>query len=97
MTADGFLRGDRNVLVLEVEVAPHWECTKSTILFLEMGEVYLNKALQQKNLSKEAHPWLWNLLSFQLSGSAHVPSMMGKDWPILALWEGGTWFVQVSV
>ena len=97
MTADGFLRGDRNVLVLEVEWHHTGNVLKALYCSLEMGEFYLNKALQQKNLSKEAHPWLWNLLSFQLSGSAHVPSMMGKDWPILALWEGGTWFVQVSV
>lgn len=61
-----------------------------------MRELYL-KALEKKNLSTEAHPWLWNLLSFQLSGSAHVPPMMGKDWPILALREGRTWFAQVSV
>lgn len=47
-----------------------------------MRELYL-KALEKKNLSTEAHPWLWNLLSFQLSGSAHVPPMMGKDWNIL--------------
>lgn len=62
-----------------------------------MGELYLNKALKQNNLSAEAYPWLWNRLSLQLSGSAHVSPMMGKDWPILALWEGRTWFAQVSL